>query len=449
MPDAKGTTRVSLTTRDLAADVVHEDVEKVQRDVSTAAAANDGPVLVTTSAQLEAAMNTANAGRTIRVRAGTYLVTKALVVPNGASVLGEGQMQMGAGGLPQGFAPGTRTTIRAAATLVGDVITLGNGSRLHGLAIEDAVRTDPKTRGNVVMVSSGKAHDSVAAEIDKCEIKTPNTSDGVLNGPSGRAVVVITRTIRDELKPPVAHHDSTLDVRIDRSILKSSQNGSSVFAINFAPRSHIKVSLNRNVLSSLDANGGVSRPLQVVDSRVEIDSQHNLYRVDGTPPAGMGWLLTGGGGPPPGVFPPNIPGPATERNTLRIRSAHDRIEGFAVGIHARGAMRNQTQPPAGPSNDNRLFLDLSRLKISSLSTDLRLFGAQSVTQTLTPGDRNLLCVCLHHVTGSGPRNNVYGHAVGGPSFTDLVPPFAGVNNRLEIVEDKFNNILPPPVQPSS
>jgi hypothetical protein len=393
--------------------------------VAPAAAQADGAIVVTNVAELERAMTPANAGRTIRVRAQAepYLVTRTLVVPDRASVIGDGQMEFDCGGLPTGFAPGARTTLRADTTLLGDFITMGDGSKLRGLAIEDA----PRSGGNVVSVFSRTAFDSLSAEIVECELVNPNLDGMGLDAPTGRTVAAVTRTIQSQ-GPPFSHEGSALDVRIARSILRSSNNGSGVLAFNFAPRSHVAVTLSHNIVGGgISANGGVSRPLEVSDSAVEIESRHNLYRSDGPAanPARNGWQLLGGSGPPVGISVP-----ATSRNTLRLDSAHDRVEGFVTGIIAAAARRSFPEPTAGPSSHNRVELELSHTRFSTQVTDFRLFGAQSTVPGLTPGDHNQLRLRARGVTGGGPRANAFGHAV--DPNGELDPSLAGVGNRLEI-----------------
>ena len=109
----------------------------------------------------------------IRVRAGTYDVSHALVVPEDASVFGEGVMLVDESRLPHGFDPAGRTVLRATSALVGDIVTLGNGAILRGLTIEDA---PGRSGGNLVVVSSRAAGDSVAATIAECELINPNPS---------------------------------------------------------------------------------------------------------------------------------------------------------------------------------------------------------------------------------------------------------------------------------
>ena len=150
-------------------------------------------------------------------------------------------------------------------------------------------------------------------------------------------MLIVNRTL--QAPPPVAMHEgSSLDVRITRSLIRWFNNGSGVFAINFAADSNITLELSHNYIGGgLDVAGGVSRPLEVSNSVTTIRSHHNLYRSDhseGAAPALIGWSLLGGTGPPP-----PLPIPSTHDNTLLLTSSHDRIEGFQTAINASAARR--------------------------------------------------------------------------------------------------------------
>jgi hypothetical protein len=91
-------------------------------------------IVVTTAAELQAALSPANAGARILVQAGVYDVSQALTVPDGAALVGEGVMIFDQSGLPTGFDPIGRTLVRATAGLVGDILTLGDGAAIEGLS---------------------------------------------------------------------------------------------------------------------------------------------------------------------------------------------------------------------------------------------------------------------------------------------------------------------------
>ena len=144
-------------------------------------------------------------------------------------------MVLGNGGLPSGFRAGTRTTLRSAATLVGDIVNLGNGASLSRRTIEDL---SGRLGGNLVVVSSRGPSDVVSATVDYCELVNPNGAGTAFNGPSGRGLVVITRNAR-QLNPPAPHAGAVVAVQMRGSIVRSSGNGTGIFAINFAPHAQV------------------------------------------------------------------------------------------------------------------------------------------------------------------------------------------------------------------
>jgi hypothetical protein len=131
-----------------------------------------------------------------------------------------------------------------------------------------------------------------------------------------------------------------------------------------------------------------------------------------------------------------LPIAATERNTLRIHSVDDRIEGFTTGVLAAGGRRFFAAPIAGPTSDNRVDLKMIGTTITTPScgatpvADFRLAGALVSSASLIPGDGNSLHVVMRGVTGSGSRSNVYADVLGptGP----VAPAIQGTGNRLEI-----------------
>ena len=187
-------------------------------------------IVVTTTAELEAALTPANAGMRILVRAGEYELSQALTVPDNATLVGEGEMIFDDSGLPTGFAADGRTVLRSTPTLVGDVLTLGDGAMLRGLVIEDA---PGRQGGNQVVVSSRAVGDFLSAVLDKVEIINPNPAGIVPAGPTGAALVVMTRNPNLGQSPP-PHEGAVIEVEMRRSIVRASSRGTGVFAINFA-----------------------------------------------------------------------------------------------------------------------------------------------------------------------------------------------------------------------
>src|SRR5499427_5701128 len=104
---------------------------------SVASSPQEPDIVVTTASELQSALSPANAGARILVRAGQYDVSQALTVPDRATLVGEGVMSFDESGLPTGFEPSGRTLLKATAALAGDVLSLGDGSTVRGLAIQD------------------------------------------------------------------------------------------------------------------------------------------------------------------------------------------------------------------------------------------------------------------------------------------------------------------------
>ena len=280
----------------------------------TAAALRAETIIVTTTAELEAALTPANAGKRILVRAGEYDLSQALTVPDDATLVGEGEMNFDDSGLPTGFEPSGRTLLRSTLALVGDVLTLGDGAKLRGLVIEDAVGR----QGNPVVVSSRAAGDFVSAELVECEIINPNPSVIVPGGSIGRALKVITLNPNLDQDPP-PHEGAVLEVRMKRSIIRSPGAGIGVFAINFASHAEISLDLQRNVIGGgLNLSGGVSMPDAVTGASLSIQSRRNLYRSDSVVPTPTGWSLIGGTTAP-------IPGLVSEASTFNsLRDGFER-----------------------------------------------------------------------------------------------------------------------------
>jgi hypothetical protein len=396
-----------------------------QSGVITNAGVNEAnAIVVTNAAELVGALVPANAGQKILLRPGTYDVAQKLTVPDGATLAGEGEMLLDGAGLPTGFASGTGAAIRMTANITGNFLTLGNGSAVRDLSVVDL----PGRTGSVIAVDSRAAADTVSADISEVEITNPNVHAIVLTGPSGCGVMAVTEN---------PHPGSAVSVTMTRSLIHSPATGTGcgVFAFNFASLASVSVDLSDNVIGGgMIANGGVSRPVAVHDSRTVVQSRNNWYLDDSPNPCASrrsAWNLAGGSG-----VPAPIQIGATERNSLRVHSQNDRLDAFTLGILATGGRRFFGLPTAGPSNDNSIDLDLLGTVISTSScgsaivTDFRVAGALVTNATLTPGDGNVVHVVMRGVTGSGTRTNFYADVLGptGP----LAPQYQGTGNRLEI-----------------
>lgn len=394
---------------------------------------------------------TAKVGTVFFLPSGVFIVKKPIVVPADSSLEGAGAMTFGPGDRPAGFAPGSATVLKADPSLVGDILALSDGARVSGVRIEDVSRVPPTNAGNLIVVSSSKPGDRVAATVEDCELSNPNGSgQSVQRGPTGRAVLVFTRNLNADLAPP-PDTESLVGLFMRHSIIESTGGGSGVFAINFASRSRVVLRLAQNVIGGgLDATGGVSRPDAVANSQVVIFSMLNQYRNDAS--SGQGWSLRGGANPPGPAF--RLPGITTVNNTLFIQSINDEITGFDVGIHAAAGWRpfyydNSGTKKTGTVNQNRVSLILTNLKIGSVIADIELFGATagqfgpsgSDPASFTPGDDNQLQAVFSFGGGSaGVRANRYAHA--DMVQTGLAKADAGSGNRLQIHGIPAFNIAP-------
>lgn len=391
-----------------------------------AASPQEPDIVVTTAAELQSALSPANAGAHILVRAGVYDLTQALTVPNGTTLVGEGVMSFDESGLPTGFEPAGRTLLRATAALAGNVLTLGDGATVRGLAIQDVVgRLMP---GSGVAVLSRAAGDFISARIEHCEIINPN--------PTGASRGLAVMILNPDLEPP--HEGAVLQVQMARSIVRSPGAANGIFTINFASHGQIQLDVESNVVGGgLGASAGVGLPDAVTGASMVILSSHNLYRSDSPVPTATGWQLFSGADAPI----PSIVSQASTFNSLQMHSMDDTLSGFATGIVAAGGRRINAL--SGPISSNRVELNLYGTRLQTTTVDLRLSGATTLLGVAT-GDDNTAHVLLVRATGSGARANRYAHS----SFPPTGNP--GTGNRLEIVGnanafDQINqNFIPPP-----
>lgn len=373
------------------------------------------PLVLSSVAELKAALVDANVGRRMILQSGVYAIDTPLVVPNGVSLEGEGIMMSDA--LPTGFEPGTETTIVAANAFPGDLLTLGDGAQLKGLQIEQPF----VVAGNVVTVKSRAPGDTISASIVDCELISHNTNGIGPDGPIGGGVLVITRNPNPAGDPP-PHDGSDLALRMDNSIVQVTPGGNAVFGINFSSLSSVTISLARNRLNgSLNVVGGVSRFDQVAGSATMIYSERNLYAGTTTD---TGMQIQGGAAPPAPV-----PAPGANDNYVYVSSSNDRIEGFGQGILASAARRfNEV---TGPSSGNTVDLRIRGLSLNTQgasAADFSLFAAQSNGQ-YSPGDDNTLRVLIRDSKGSGPTSNRYVATADG--LGDPLPNNLSSGNRLE------------------
>lgn len=399
-----------------------------------AAAGGDGPIVVRNTAELEAALVEQNAGRVILVRRGQYPVTGPLLVPDGVRLLGAGLMR--GTSQPGGFKPDTVTRIYAATPFSGNLLTLGDDVTLQGLVIEHAVGAV----GNAVNVASRAPGDLQAVTIVACEIVNPNPSGIGPGGPTGEGIALVTSNPNLGAEPP-PHEGAQIDLTLRRSIVRAEAGGAALFAINFAARGLITISLTHNLIAgNFRLVGAVSRPDPVSNAAMVVSSTGNVYSGRNLGVQLPGWQIYAGS-----TVPAPLPAAETRGNTVHFTSRNDRLEGFQLAVLAAGGVRSNALP--GPAVDNRLDLKLQQLTISTpddgISTDFSLHGALSLVDS-APGEGNELTVLARGVQGSGYRNNVYS------STTVQGLPNADAANALSVVgtpewfEAVNQDVLPAP-----
>lgn len=422
-----------------------------------------GNAVIGSSADLVAALVPVNAGRRIRLRAGTYDIDRPLSVPDGMTIEGAGVMRFDANGLPAGFDDSTRTTIRMTTAIGGDMLSLGHGVTLRRIEIADLAGRN----GNVVAVLSRRPHDTVAVTMDETVILNPNPLSIGASGPLGRALFIMTRNPNLGADPP-PDSASAITVRMVRSMVRAPAGGGGFFAYNFAANSTITLDIARSVIGgSNEANGGVSRPDEVHDSRVRLQSEGNLYRNDWGEPCASpvrGWNFTGGS-----TAPVPIQGSVVaRRNELLVRSVDDRLAGFTTAIMATGSRRFFPDPISAAPVNNRIVLQLSGTRIETpacesvvgatddgIATgrrepvrDFTLMGAWVLDAAIAAGSGNTVLAELKGVATRRLRANQY-LDVGTPTGS-VAAQFAGTGNRLEIAGDSAQfarenrGIDPPP-----
>ena len=390
------------------------------------------PLRVHDTAQLIAALQPSNAGRRIELAAGEYLVDRPLAVPDGTTLVGAGTIQLDDDGLPRGFATDTASTLRVVGGFSGSVLTLGNGSAIQGLRVVDLPNTDAEPRrrlGNVVLVASRRPADRVVASVVDCEIINPNQAGFTDDGPYGHGVAALT--LNPSLgAPPAAHEGAAVAVRVERSLVRT-QTGAVVFAINFAARGRIAVSLEGNQFDGLPGRQRRREPPGRGDrrrdrDRVATEPLHEFgpgpLRLDADRRKHVAALL---GRRHSGRIGRHAAGRCRRRPHRGLR---DRHRGYS------GASRREPTAPHCLTTAWIFRLDGTRIaSVGERAADLVLRGALSEIEAwVTPGefaagDRNVLRASLNDVTGSGVTRNRYAD-IDGP----VQPANAGIGNRLII-----------------
>ncbi len=420
-------------------------------------------LVVSTTAELVAAMNPQNAGKTIRIQAGTYCPNAPLTLPEGSRVLGGGKMEY-ENGLPEGFRAGTATEIIPAdggkqcpaeqGFFSGNwVIRLTDGSSLEGVKISIDLTAGYTFAANTVIIHA-KGGQTIRTSMSECDIQARSGPFSIVPPgiPAGRAIQIMTGD-----GPP--NHDLPGDPKIRAVISRSIIRGSNTVALfngQWESKGDVFLALHDNVFKeanwSLDLVGGISRiaggVTNVAEGTVtEVLSIGNLYQ--GVGESSTGWLLTAGAnGPPPGS-------PSSNHNSLTITSLNDRIENVGIGLNARAAFRRS--PAHGYVNDNTTDLQMIGTTISTLTTqDPNSFTADLVFCPVAGqgsaftvdkvGDGNWVYVSALGLDGSGVRDNLYEYFAGICGFMDSTGDDNGLTfwGNLKLWNVLNKNIDPDP-----
>lgn len=457
----------------------------------TAFAGSDDPqiVVVTSTEELVASMNPANAGKTIQVEEGTYCPAAPLHVPPRAQIVGSGVMEYEAG-LPVGFREGTAAIIRPAdggvhcpaelGAFVGDaVLHMSDESSLRGISVDVDLQasTFSAFQGSTVMIQA-KGSEVKRVRFIECDIQGRG-GPGAFNGvPAGRNIFMVTGVLRPNLQTDVVPGtnllvdppgDPTIHTTIARSLIRAN-NSLGLFPIQYEARGHVNLTIQKSVLTEasipLDGVGGISRafvdnsipsaPKTIVSvvegAHTEIISIGNLYEGNGGV-GSAGFYLTAGGTAPA----PNSPG--SDDNTLTVRSVHDRIENVNTGINARSGFRRTAT--GGKSFGNTLEVDLIGTTISTVDTAARGAMDLAFCPTQAPfnadvdsvGGGNWIYFSAVKSTGSGETENLYERTAENLDLFAAVcgrQTALGDNNGLELfgnlpLWERLNqNFEPPP-----
>jgi hypothetical protein len=332
-----------------------------------------GPGPITTVTALITALAQARPGVsvTIPLLGQEYQLEVPLFIPNDVTLKGVGEMQV-VNGLPVGFLE-TTTRITAKSNFTGNLLTLGNGSKVQKLRLEGASQAGG---GNVVAVASRGPNDIVSATIEECELINKLSSGGGPDGPTGGAILACTHNPPD-LAPPAPpnppHEGARITVTVSRSIVDTPNKGQAVFAMNFASGGRVTVKLENNVVRGpLDVIGGLSRPDAVFGATTTINSDGNHYSPQSASNVGV-WQIVGGSSSP---FGGNA---NADSNTARVQSKDDQIENFLVGIVAIGGRQLSG---GGTCSNNTVDLTLTGMKPATNplrgATDFEFEGARAI-----------------------------------------------------------------------
>jgi hypothetical protein len=411
---------------------------------------------VTNSAELDFALAPENAdahaGMIIHVQTSgsPYIVSRTLVVPDHATLVGDGVMLGGSDGSPSGFLDGTAPTIRASVSLQGDLLLLYDGAEMRGLRVQDVIQDvingAPVPRGgghlgNLIAVDARHPGDSISVNITDCDIDSPSPQSATPAGPIGCTIAFLVPN-QNLGAPPPPFANSVLSGQLSHSIIRTTQypngaHGEALFALSYGSNTQINLGVSHNLFIgggvALSLHAGVSRPDSTVGSSLVIDSRANRYLFEGpNPDAVEAWGFSAGSSPP---IP--LPVQSTSENYFSVTSTDDVIAGYGTGILAQAGWRNFASQ--GPVSDNLMELTLRAMDISTTVVDLHLMAAEAtcdprVSACFSPGDRNVLRATLQGVKDGKSRPTTEYETVfnlAGEASCSL----AGTGNQIEIVEE--------------
>jgi hypothetical protein len=411
---------------------------------------------VATSAELDFALAPehadAHAGMIIHVQTSgsPYIVSRTLVVPEHAALVGDGVMLGGSDGSPSGFLDGTAPTIQASVSLQGDMLLLYDGAQMRGLRVQDVIQDvingAPVPRGgghlgNTIAVMARHSGDSISVNITDCDVDGPNPQSATIAGPIGCAISFLVSN-PNLGSPPPPFVNSVLSGQLSHSIIRTTQypngaRGEALIALSYASNTQINLGVSHNLFIgggvALSLHAGVSHPESVVGSSVVVDSRANSYLFEGPKPDLVeAWGISGGSSPP---VP--LPVQPTSGNYFSLTSTDDLIAGYGTGILAQAGWRNFASQQL--VSDNLMELTLRAMDVSTTVVDLHLMAAEaacdpSVSACFSPGNNNVLRATLQGVKDGKSRPtteyetvfNLAGEASGS---------LAGTGNQIEIVEE--------------
>ena len=117
----------------------------------------------------------------------------------------------------------------------------------------------------MLVIASRRPADQLKATLRECEIVNHLEPGSNSLGPTGRAIVVMTR---HRVAGAAWHQGAHVSAAVERSIVRNTSGGNSVFAINFAGGGTIALDFERNRFEeALVVAGGAGRPDKVTGAK--------------------------------------------------------------------------------------------------------------------------------------------------------------------------------------